>query len=47
VRTENLDPSVAVRAMEAGAGGAFSKEASVQEVAGAIKRMLGGGHSRA
>jgi DNA-binding NarL/FixJ family response regulator len=47
VWTARLDPSVAVRAMEAGADGAFSKEASAQEVAGAIKRVLGGGRSGA
>ena len=47
VRTAHLDPSVALRALDAGAGGAFSKEASVSEVAGAIKRLLEGGHSEA
>ena len=45
VWTAQLDPSVAVRALDAGAGGAFSKEVSVQEMAGALKRVLVGGHS--
>ncbi len=47
VRTENLAPSVAIRALDAGADGAFSKVASVPEMAGAIKRVLEGGPSKA
>jgi DNA-binding NarL/FixJ family response regulator len=47
VLTANLDPSAALRALDAGADGAYSKAASVREVAGAIKRALGGGHSEA
>jgi DNA-binding NarL/FixJ family response regulator len=45
--TAHLEPSVAIRALDAGAEGAFSKEVSVPEMAGAIKRLLGGRHSEA
>jgi DNA-binding NarL/FixJ family response regulator len=33
--------------LDAGAKGAYSKAVSVQEMAGAIKRLLEGGHSEA
>jgi CheY-like chemotaxis protein len=39
VLTANLDTSVAGRAMEVGAMGAFSKLASMPETVGAIKRL--------
>ena len=47
VWTAHLDPSVAIRALDAGADGAFSKAVSVPEMAGAIKRVLESGHSEA
>ena len=40
VLTASLETSVAGRAMEAGAQGAFSKMASVPETAGAIMRLI-------
>src|SRR5215217_6130841 len=40
VLTASLETSVAGRAMEAGAQGAFSKIASVPETAGAIMRLI-------
>jgi CheY-like chemotaxis protein len=45
VLTANLDPSVAARAMDAGAQGALSKVVSVPETAEAIKRLTDAGHS--
>jgi DNA-binding NarL/FixJ family response regulator len=45
VWTAHLDPSVAIRALDAGANGAFSQEVSVPEMAGAIERLIEGGHS--
>ena len=47
VLTAYLDPSVVIRALEAGAQGALSKVASVPETAVAIKGLLEGGHSEA
>jgi CheY-like chemotaxis protein len=45
VLTASLETSVAGRAMEAGAQGAFSKMASVPETAGAIIRLTENGSS--
>ena len=45
--TAHLDPSVAIRALDAGAKGAFSKAVSVPEMAGAIKRLIEDGPSEA
>jgi CheY-like chemotaxis protein len=45
VLTASLDTSVAGRAMEAGAMGAFSKLASMQETVDAIKRLTDAGPS--
>jgi CheY-like chemotaxis protein len=47
VLTASLETSVAGRAMEAGAQGAFSKMASVPETAGAIIRLTESGSSEA
>ena len=47
VLTAYLDPKVAIRAMDAGAQGAFSKVASVPETAGAIIRLIERGSSEA
>jgi DNA-binding NarL/FixJ family response regulator len=47
VWTTHLDPSVAIRALDAGAKGAFSKAVSVPEMAGAIRRLIEGGPSEA
>jgi CheY-like chemotaxis protein len=47
VLTASLETSVAGRAMEAGAQGAFSKMASVPETAGAIMRLIESGSSEA
>ena len=45
VLTANLDPSVVVRAVEAGARGALSKVLSVPESVDAIKRLIDAGLS--
>jgi DNA-binding NarL/FixJ family response regulator len=42
-----LDHKVAARAMDASAKGALSKDLSVPETAGAIMRLLDGGHTEA
>jgi CheY-like chemotaxis protein len=47
VLTAYLDPSVAIRALEAGAQGALSKVVSVSEAAWTIEKLLEGGHSEA
>jgi DNA-binding NarL/FixJ family response regulator len=47
VLTAFLDPKVAIRAMDAGAQGAFSKVASVPETAEAIIRLIESGSSEA
>jgi DNA-binding NarL/FixJ family response regulator len=47
VLTAYLDPSVAIRALDAGAKGALSKVLSVQETAWTIKSLLEGGNSEA
>ena len=45
VLTAYLDPKVAIRTMDAGAQGAFSKVASVPETAEAIRRLIDNGSS--
>jgi DNA-binding NarL/FixJ family response regulator len=45
VLTAKLDPSVVVRAVEAGASGALSKVLSVPESVDAIKRLTDAGLS--
>jgi CheY-like chemotaxis protein len=45
VLTANLETSVAVRALEAGASGALSKLVSVPETVDALKRLTDAGHS--
>jgi DNA-binding NarL/FixJ family response regulator len=45
--TATVETSVAVRALEAGARGALSKLASVQETVDAIKRLTYDGRSEA
>ena len=45
VLTANLETSVAVRALEAGASGALSKLVSVPEIVDALKRLTDAGHS--
>jgi CheY-like chemotaxis protein len=45
VLTANLETSVAVRALEAGASGALSKLVSVPEAVDALKRLTDAGHS--
>ena len=47
VLTAYLDPKVAIRAMDAGAQGAFSEVASVPETAEAIIRLIESGSSEA
>jgi len=47
VLTAYLDPKVAIRAMDAGAQGAFSKVAPVPETAQAIRRLIESGGSEA
>jgi CheY-like chemotaxis protein len=45
VLSANLEPSVAVRALEAGASGALSKLVSVPETVDALKRLTDAGRS--
>jgi len=45
VLTANLESSVAVRALEAGASGALSKLVSVPETVDVLKRLTDAGHS--
>jgi hypothetical protein len=45
--TANLDPTVAARAMDAGAEGAHSKVVSVPDTVETIKRLIDGGSSGA
>jgi DNA-binding NarL/FixJ family response regulator len=45
VRTANLEPSVAARAIEAGARGVLSKVVSMRETAEAVQRLIGAGRS--
>jgi DNA-binding response OmpR family regulator len=45
VLTAKLDTSVAIRAMEAGARGVFSKVVSMPETVAAIKGLIDGGRS--
>jgi DNA-binding NarL/FixJ family response regulator len=45
VITAGLDPSVAARAMEAGARGVLSKTVSVRETVETVQRLIGPGRS--